>query len=495
MEADERGGIPRRRFLRQVSLGAGAVGAGLYLPLPLSAGPSPIEGRSQDPKEVLVLGAGLAGLAAAWELDEAGHDVTVLEARSDAGGRVRTLRDPFGEDLFAEAGGVAFSETYTQALRFIDELGLERVPWAQADLAPLYHLKGRRFSGGQPDWPYDLTAEEEKLGPFGLLKKYVFGTMPAEVSEPGAWSDPPLADLDGMTLGEYMRSQGASAGAVDLVRDTQWFGYAVENGSALSSLLADFGLFMGGAPFVLAGGNDRLASGMASRMGRNIRYGVEVTGIRDTGSGVEVTATRGDRTETYEADRAVCTLPLGVLRDVDVEPRMPGEKRAAISEMPYIAATRTYLQVDRAFWYDDGVQGAASTDLPIGSVSRHPPADTAGPDQRAILEAYAVGPEASRQADLSDSELVEYVLGELEKVHPEVREHVEGATVKAWSRDPYALGHVCWPGAGDVTAHLDALQSAHARIHFAGEHTSVLRSTMEGALRSGIRAANEVNEA
>ena len=57
MGRNERGGIPRRRFLRQVSLGAGAVGAGLYLPLPLSAGPSPIEGRSRDPKEVLVLGA------------------------------------------------------------------------------------------------------------------------------------------------------------------------------------------------------------------------------------------------------------------------------------------------------------------------------------------------------------------------------------------------------------------------------------------------------
>ena len=329
----------------------------------------------------------------------------------------------------------------------------------------------------------------------GILKQYVFGTMPAEVSEPGAWSEPPLADLDGMTLGAYMRSQGASAGAVDLIRDTQWFGNAVENGSALSSLLADFGLFMGGAPFVLPDGNDRLPSAMAGRLGREIRYGAEVTGIRDTGSGVEVTATRGGRAESYEADRAVCTLPLGVLRGVDVEPRMPGEKRAAISEVPYITATRTYLQVDRAFWYDEGVRGAAATDLAIGRVSRHPPADTAGPDQRAILEAYAVGPEATRQAERSDSELVEYVLGELEKVHPEIREHVEGATVKAWSRDPYALGHVSWPGAGDVTAHLDALKSAHGRIHFAGEHTSVLRSTMEGALRSGIRAANEVDEA
>ena len=496
METDDRDEMPRRTFLRRTALGAGAVGAGLYLPLPLSSGPSPIDGRAQDPKRVLVLGAGLAGLAAAWELDEAGHDVTVLEARSHAGGRVRTLREPFAEDLYGEAGAVAFSKTYTQANRFIDELGLERAPWAQSDLSPLYHLKGRRFSGGgQVDWPYEVTAEEAKLGPFGILKQYVFGNLPPEASEPGSWSQSPLADLDDMTLGEYMRSQGASAGAVALVRDTQWFGYAVENGSALSSLIADFGLFMGGAPFVLAGGNDRLPKGMARELSRSVRYGVEVTGVRDTGEGIRVTATRGDRRETYEADRAICTLPLGVLRDVEVEPSMPAEKRAAVEEMPYITATRTYVQLDRAFWYDEGVRGAASTDLPIGNVSRHPPSDTAGADQRTILEGYAVGPEAARQASLSDSELVQNVLEQMERVHPEIGEHFEGAAVKAWSRDPYAKGHVSWPGPGDVTAHLEALQSPHGRIHFAGEHTSVLRSTIEGALRSGVRAANEVNEA
>ena len=79
-------------------------------------------------------------------------------------------------------------------------------------------------------------------------------------------------------------------------------------------------------------------------------------------------------------------------------------------------------------------------------------------------------------------------------MHPGIREHFEGAVVKAWGRDPYAVGHVSWPDVGDVTAHLEALQSPHGRIHFAGEHTTVLRGTMEGALRSGIRAANEIHE-
>ena len=83
----------------------------------------------------------------------------------------------------------------------------------------------------------------------------------------------------------------------------------------------------------------------------------------------------------------------------------------------------------------------------------------------------------------------------MDRVHPGIAEYVEGAVVKAWGRDPYAVGHVSWPAPGDVTGHLKALQRPHGRIHFAGEHTTVLRGTMEGALRSGIRAAEEVNEA
>lgn len=497
-ESGGESGLSRRRFLRRIGAGAGALGAGLYLPWPLTEGPGPLAGRAREPREVLVIGAGLAGLAAARELDGAGHEVTVLEARSRPGGRVRTLREPFAGDLYAEAGAVAFSEAYTEATRYVDELGLERAAWDQPELASLYHLQGRRLTvepGEVPDWPYDLTAREAELGPLGLLEEYVFSPLPSAIGKPEAWSEPPLVGLDEMSLAEFMRSHGASEGAVELIHDTQWFRLAMHDGSALSSALADFGLFMGGTPFVLSGGNDRLPAAMARELSRDIRYGVEVTGIRDTGSGVEVAAERGDRMETYEADRVVCTVPLGVLGGIEMRPRLPAEKRAAIDGVPYVAATRTFLQVGRAFWYDEGVAGSAYTDLPVGTVYRQPLEDAAGPEERSILEGYTVGAPASRQATRSDDELVELIVREMERVHPGVGEHLEGAVVKAWSRDPYANGHVSWPAPGDVTGHLEALRRPHGRIHFAGEHTTVLRGTMEGALRSGIRAAGEVDEA
>lgn len=492
------GGVTRRRFLRHLSVGT-AAGVALTLtggPGVVGAAAEPARRtRAASPQRVLVLGAGLAGLAAAWELEAAGHDVTVLEARMRPGGRVHTLRAPFADGLHAEAGGVAFSESYREANRYIDALGLERVPWQVPQLAALYHLGGRRFTAtpdSPPDWPYELTPQERGLGPFGLVQRYLLETLPTGATEPGAWRRAPLAELDAITLGEYMRRQGASSGAIAMVRDTQWFGGGVDAASALSAVVSDLAMFMGGMPFVLKGGNDRLPRAMADRLSTRIRYGVEVTGIRQADAGVEVDAVRGHRAESYRGDRVVVTIPATVLRDIEFTPALPAAKRRAIHGIPYLDATRTFLQVGRGFWYDEGVAGSAATDLPIGAITRYPISDPGGPEKRSILESYVGGPRADRLAALSEDEIVEHTLRHMERVHPRIREFYEGGVVKAWSEDPYALGHVAYPGPGDVDRYLAALQEPVGRLHFAGEHTSIFRSTMEGALRSGIRTAAEI---
>lgn len=498
MDSEENKTISRRRFLHQVTAGIGAAYAGMVFPGNLFAASKSLNKRSSNGKRVLVLGAGLSGLAAAWELEEAGHDVTVLEARTRPGGRVYTLRSPFTDNLHAEAGGIAFSSTYTQANRYIEKLGLEKADLKFPDLNVLYHLKGRRFAVGandQPDWPYNLTKKEQELGRRGIIKQYLLDTLPSGASNPQSWNQSSLLELDKMTTAEYIKSKGASKGAVELIHDTAWFGMGIYNASALSAIMSDFGLYMSGQPFVLKAGNDMLPAEMANRLSDNIHYGVRAVAINENDNGVEVMAYRGDTAESYQADRVVCTLPATVLRDIRFNPELPDDKRSAIENIPYPGTTRTYIQVDRGFWFDEGVTGSASTDLPIQQIGRQPLSETGGKNERAVLESHMVGARARRMSTWPENEIIEQTLEHMKKVHPKILHHQEGSVVKSWNTDPYALGAYSAPEAGQVTAYLKPLQQAHGRIHFAGEHTSILRSSMEGALRSGIRAATEVNDA
>ena len=133
--------------------------AALTLPaLAVLPGPS-FAAAAAKPKKVIVAGAGLAGLSAAYELVQLGHDVTVLEAQTRPGGRVHTLRSPFSDGLYAEAGAISYSDAFRHMVRYVEAFGL---PTAQLGARgnPVYHLRGRRFSlkpGEKPDWPYKLT--------------------------------------------------------------------------------------------------------------------------------------------------------------------------------------------------------------------------------------------------------------------------------------------------------------------------------------------------
>lgn len=493
MDTNREQHISRKLFLQQMGLGIGALSTGIFFSETLSAAGFVIE-KTNKPKNVLVLGAGLAGLSAAWELQKAGHKVTVLEARNRPGGRVSTLRRPFKKGLYAEEGAAAYSASYTHALKFIDEFGFEKIPWTMPEEPIIYHLNGKKFTvaaGETVKWPYDLTAEEQQLGPMGIVQKYIIDTLPPEITDPKKWVQPPLVKLDQTSLGKYLKEQGASEGAVKLVKNTMWFAALPGETSGLSMAVSDFGLFMGGAPFMLKGGNDLLPKEMAGRMKDHIKYGVEVIAIRDTTDGVVVKTKEGGQTE-FKADEVIVSLPLKVLNTINFEPGLTPGKKAAIENVPVLDITRTFLEVEKPFWKKEGNSGMAFTDLLIGQVN--PYVNANDPETgSAMLESFVGGPAAKNLGELADEEVINEIKKQMGKVHPDVDKYFTQGHVKAWSADPYALGGPSWPAPGDVTNYLIDLQAPHGRIHFAGEHTSILRSTMEGALRSGVRAAKEVN--
>jgi monoamine oxidase len=454
-------------------------------------------------KKVAVLGAGLAGLVAAWELVQSGHEVVVVEARTRPGGRVLTLREGFTPGLTAEAGAMAFSDSYRNLMRYVQFF---QIPY-ESLVTPairsvsgraLYYLRGKRLLGGLDgavDWPFDLTAEERAMGKSGILHKYILSELdgigdPAPTSRLPDWARP----NDRKTLLQLAAERGASPGARELIRLTSWFCDRRDQVSAAWSLLG-LSLFTRGEPHGFSTGADALPLAIAARLGERIRYGTEVVRIEQGPERVEVVVRSGGRLDRITADRTVCTIPFSVLRHVDVSPPFSPLKQEIVSSLQYSPVTRVFLQVRRRFWESEGATGGAYTDLPIGQVQEHPIIRTGAEGNRAILEAHARGDAAPVLDAMLEDDRMRSVLTEMKKVHPGVDSHFEGGRSKSWQDDPWARGAFASFRPGQMTSWLPEIVRPEGRIHFAGEHTSVFPASMEGAIESGARAAREIKEA
>src|SRR5207248_2781467 len=131
---------------------------------------------------------------------------------------------------------------------------------------------------------------------------------------------------------------------------------------------------------------------------------------------------------------------------------------------------------------------ATSTDLPLQWIFE--PTEMQ-PDPRGILEAYMAGPQARRVTAMKEAERISFTLGEMEKVHPGIKENFERGATKCWDEDEWSRGDYCWFRPGQLTALLPDIIRAEDRIHFAGEHASPWPGWMQGALYSVCRARSK----
>ena len=454
--------------------------------------------RKGSPKKVIVMGAGLAGLATAYELTQAGHDVTVLEAQTRPGGRVYTLRDPFADGLYVEGGGEGFIPTEPDyAMRYIKLFNLPLAPQPPA-LAPLYYFRGQRITSrlnAEIEWPVDLTPQERELGLVGMKQQYMDPALQEVTSAKG---EPEVLDrYDRLSFVEVLRAHGASPAAIDLLSIIYWdfIGEGAQNESALARLarLAMQFRMLVSPPYAIAGGNDLLPKAFAARLGERIRYGVPVVRIEHRAQRVCLVYLQGDRQQVLTADYLVCAIPFSVLRRLEIVPRFSPEKQRAIAELPYASVCRVYVQCRTRFWLDEGLSGYAATDLPITFWS-----DVTAQQEgrRGILRSYMTGPHARQLATLEEQDRLRWTITQAEKVYPQIREYCEGGLSTCWDDDPWALGGYPWFRPGQMATLFPYIVRPEGRVYFAGDHTALLLSGgMQGALESGTRVAQEINDA
>ena len=456
----------------------------------------PRVGGAGPPPRVIVAGAGLAGLAAAWELVQTGADVTVLEAGQAPGGRVRTLREPFAGGQYAEAGALFIPDSHRLVREHAEQLGLKLVVVAPLPGGELYHVRGQRVvvgAGGAEAWPFDLTPAERALGLHGMWHRYIESVLD-EIGDPTApgWPARALARYDAMTMAELLQTRGASPGAVALLA----LGYldlggdGIDTYSALS-MLRDLALRRGDRRFwAIAGGNDRLPVAMAARLGERVRYGVPVVRI-EPGERTAALVTRSADGEVrrWVGDDVICTLPPPVLAPLEVAPAFSPAKRAAVAAMTATSLTRVLLQTRTRFWRAQRLPASAVTDLPVKWVWE---ATATQSGQRGVLDAHVGGADARSLGRLPPAERARQVLEHLDRVYPGVATEVEATAAVDWDAEPWARGAYAWFRPGQLTALMPALTAFEGRVHFAGEHTSSASGWMQGALESGLRAARAV---
>jgi monoamine oxidase len=467
-------------------------------PSPITvAVPQPgLETRPGDRLRVIVLGAGMAGLVAAYELKRQGHDVVLLEAQGRVGGRVYTLRS-FAPGLYAEAGAMRIPRVHALSVRYCEQFGLPLRPFITANRKGLVHVGGARMTLEQ------ATASPEALG-FGLsarergrtadqLWEEAIGEIRATVERDGdaAW-DAIVRDYDRFSLYEFLRHCGWSSGAIEYFGIMNFYESDLHNAlvevlrEELSGLYTDM--------LEIAGGMDQLPNAFYKELERETHLGAEVVAIDQSPGAVTIhyETTAGAFSET--GDFAICTIPFSVLRTIEqLQPFSRGKQRA-IRQLNYHASTKILFQVRERVWEtDDGILGGATvTDLPVRRLN-YPTPDPE--TQRGVLLAsYTWGQDALRWGALDPETRLEEALDDVAQVHPRIREVYETGASYSWYGDRWAGGAFALFAPEQQTDMYADIVKQEGRILFAGEHCSLHHAWIQGALESGIRAARQVHE-
>jgi monoamine oxidase len=507
------GPMNRRQFLRLLGAAGGtaaifsAMDAWGMIAASAAEAPPTLEGRAEG-RRVVILGAGLAGMTAAYELSKLGYETPIIEARSFAGGRCqtarrgftqtevtgRTQRALFDEGQFFNHGPWRIPYHHRSTLHYTNEFDVPLMVMVNDNPnAWAYHEDPENPFSGQRVRIRELRAD---IGGYAaeLLAKAVDQSRLEDV----------LGEEDRERLIDYLVAFGQLDRGTLSYQGTGGRGYAEDPGAGLNPGVPSdphafgdvlrHGAITGFRPvpshlqqntmFEPVGGMDQIARGFERAVGHLISYGLEVVEIRQDEAGVRVAVRDGRSGEerVVEGDYCLCTIPISVLNQIpgDFSP----ELARAMQRVTYVSTGKMGLQFARRFWEeDDHIYGGHSITNVFGNIS-YPSYGWQG-EKGVLLGYYNFDSDAIEISAMPHEERVRYALEMGSKVHPEVyqREFETGFSV-AWHLIPYSLGGwASWSSDARQEAY-PVLNEPDGRIVLAGEHLSYMTGWMSGAIES-----------
>jgi monoamine oxidase len=425
--------------------------------------------------DVIVIGAGLAGLSCARDLAEAGADVLVVEARERPGGCTERVALPSGD---VDGGGELIGSFHEPALRLIEELGLELEP-AHPSLPGdgVWLFDDRRVAG-----PADELLAGDDARALEQLEQRLL-EIAAEIDPAEPWAHPDAERLDALSYAAYARELGATEAVLDLLRlDSLAVACdAPERTSALSVLQR---YATGHVPsdlaawetFRLVGGTFQLAERLAAELAGRVRYRAAVLRIGAQAGAVELNLATG---ESLRADACVTTIPAGALHGVALDGLSDATLRAA-RRLRQARAAKVVLRYETSFWAEAGYSGASLSSRTVGSTWEQRPGVLS-----ALVPPERVGYFASLSPERRRAEVLDHVSALFGPDAPPPLDMV----VRLWAEDPYTRGYSAVREPGAITAIGEALLPGAQRVLFAGADVAPVAGYMTGAVDTGRRAA------
>ena len=464
--------------------------------------------NTETKKHITVLGAGVAGLVAAYELEKMGHTVDIMEASNRIGGRVWTHRFGTEKDApYAELGAMRIPSDHQHTLHYVKEMGLadrlckfvtvfeEQNAFINVE-GKIFKMKDaprifqQRYQGIFTDERY---SEQTRL--FAAWLKTIVDTIsPGDLRESldSDLKSHLMDELERLDLSLYFLEDGEKIDLQRFVKENP--GFRARCSKALDMFLGDIVVETSSDLLQIKGGTQLLIDRLVESVKAEINCNLPVVGIKVKDGYTQIDYLENGERKTRDCEYVLCTIPFTVMRKMELQ-GFDERKIDSIHNTVYCPATKVAFHTKENFWEKQGIKGGASFSG-AGVRQSYYPSVKFNPERGSVmLASYTIGDDADRLGNMSDSERHNYVKDVVSNVHPELKQQgmIQDVASIAWGNYEWSAGGctIHWDDSNHTANYLEAARPQN-NLFFAGEHCSKYPAWIQGSIESTLEAVYDI---